>query len=123
MTPSEATEIKQLLALAQYRATWQHLQAAVQAARTLMHELPAEEMAQLLVLHDEQPETDDHVLLSLVAWLREVAEAHAAELLGPALADLAEPEPQPLRDSGVLRPFPYVRQARPQPVNAVLAGD
>ena len=39
MSPTETMEIERLLHLAQYRAAWQRLEAAMQAAQALMHEV------------------------------------------------------------------------------------
>ncbi len=123
MSPTETLEIERLLHLAQYRAAWQRLEAAMDAAQALMHEVQPEEMAKLLVERDEQPETDDHSLLSLVAWLRQVAAAHAQEAQAPVPSRSAEQERHPLRDSGVLRPFPGARQRHHHGSGALLAGD
>ncbi len=106
MNPTETLEIERLLHLAQYRAAWQRLEAAMDAAQALMHEVQPEEMARLLVERDEQPETDDHSLLSLVAWLRQVAMAHRQELRAPGSAASAGQGRHALRNNGVLRPFP-----------------
>lgn len=123
MSPTETLEIERLLHLAQYRAAWQRLEAAMHAAQALMHEVQPEEMARLLIERGEQPETDDHALLSLVAWLRQVAAAHAQELRTPDLGGSAEREPHPLRNSVVLRPFPGARQRHHHGAGALLAGD
>ena len=123
MSPTETQEIERLLHLAQYRAAWQRLEAAMGAAQALMHDVQPEEMAKLLVERDEQPETDDHNLLSLVAWLRQVATAHAQEQRTPSLTGSAEQERHPLRRSGVLRPFPGARQRHHHSFGALLAGD
>ena len=123
MNPTETMEIERLLHLARYRAAWQRLETAMDAARALMHEVQPEEMAKLLVERDEPPETDDHSLLSLVAWLRQVATAQAHERRTPGPSRSAERERHPPRDSGVLRPFPGARQRHLQGAGALLAGD
>jgi hypothetical protein len=122
MSPTETLEIERLLHLAQYRAAWQRLEAAMDAARALMHEVQPDEMAKLLVERDEQPETDDHSLLSLVAWLRQVAMTHAQEQRTPSLSRSTERERHPLHNSGVLRPFPGTRQRHHHGSGALLAG-
>ncbi len=106
MSPTEAMEIERLLHLAQYRAAWQRLEAALHAAQPLMHEVQPEELARLLEERDEQPETDDHSLLSLVAWLRQVATTHSQELRAPGSTGTTGQGRHPLRTGGVLRPFP-----------------
>ena len=123
MNPTETMEIERLLHLARYRAAWQRLEAAMHTARALMHDVQPDEMARLLLERDEQPETDDHALLSLVAWLRQVATAHAQVLRTPGLGGSVERERHHLRRSGVLRPFPGARQQHLQGASAMLAGD
>jgi hypothetical protein len=92
--------------IARYRATWEHLRAAVEAGDPLVYLVPPEDMASSLLEMGETPATDDHGVYTLLAWLRSVAIAADWQRQSQQEAPADEPEQQPDRPAEPQRPPP-----------------